>query len=527
MVMNKKLRSKFLIGLAILSFSHMLQAKTFRWAFQGDAGTIDPQALYEGMTLGFQGNIYEGLVGRRGDMSLEPLLSVRWENIQPNVWRFYLRKNVVFHNGNTFNADDVVFTAKRIRSEGSALTNLAELYEKIVKVDDYTIDWHTNSPNPILPNQIEEIYILDKQWAEENDTETVARNGKNNYAQHHTNGTGPFMVKERVPGERTILVKNTKWWNTHKSNVTEAIFTPIPDEDARVKALTSNQVDMAYPIHVKYWKRLEFNKEVDVLAGTEVRTIYLGFDHSRDELLYSNIKGKNPIKDLRVRQAFQKAIDLKAIKSRVMRNTSNPTGLMIAPQVNGFSEELNKISVYDPKGAKRLLSEAGYPNGFEITMDCPNDRYVNDEMICQSIVDMLARVGIKVTLLAQTKSKVFKKIFATSNYSTSFYLLGWTPTSLDAHDVLRDLIACRGEGAGRYNLGGYCNMKVDALIKKIQSETNQKIRQSMIEEAFRIHASDVGHIPLHQQPLSWGVRKNVKLIQRADNEFHLKHVVMP
>lgn len=524
--MNKKFRFKLLIGLAVLAVSQFSQAKTFRWAFQGDVGTIDPQALYEGMTLGFQGNIYEGLVGRKGDMSIEPLLSERWENIQPKVWRFYLRKHVVFHNGNSFDADDVLFTAKRIKAKGSALTNLADLYEKIVKVDSHTIDWYTKTPNPILPNQIESFYILDKEWAEANDTETVEKNGKNNYAQHHSNGTGPFMVKERVPGERTVLVKNYQWWNTHKSNITEAILTPIADEDARVRALTSNQVDMAYPIDVKYWKRLEFNDEVDVLAGAEARTIYLGFDHSREELLYSNVKGKNPIKDIRVRQAFQKAISLKSIKSRVMRNTSKPTGLMIAPQINGYNESLNNIAEYDPKGAKQLLAEAGYPDGFEITLDCPNDRYVNDEMICDSVVGMLARVGIKVTLLAQTKSKFFKKVFPKNDYSTSFFLLGWTPTSLDAHGVLRDLIACRNEGVGKYNLGGYCNEKVDALTNKIQSETNQIARQKMIDEAFRIHANDVGHIPLHQQPLSWGVRKNVKLSQRADNKFHLKHVVM-
>ena len=255
-------------------------------------------------------------------------------------------------------------------------------------------------------------------------------------------------------------------------------------------------------------------------------TIFLGFDQLRDELLYSNIKGKNPFKDLRVRQAFIKAINIDAIKKKVMRGASVPAGLMVAPQINGFNSALNDRPSYDPKGAKKLLADAGYPDGFEVTMDCPNNRYVNDERICQASASMLAKIGVKVTLLAQPKSKYFGKVLAQNNYDTSFFLLGWTPSTFDSHNPISSLMACRGgpDKLGAFNLGGYCNPRINELAASIQSETNQEKRQKMIDEAFKIHKDEVGHIPLHQQPLSWGISEKVDLIQRPDNVLDLRYV---
>lgn len=505
------------------------QSETLRWAFQGDVGTMDPHGLFETMTLGFQGNIYEGLVGRDSDMGMVPLLAEKWENIEPTVWRFHLRKGVKFHNGNDFNADDVVFSTERVKTDGSDMKVIANLIDKIEKVDDYTVDWHTKSPNPILPLQLEIFYIMDKEWSEEHKT-TAATNVKGddqgNYANLNTNGTGPYRMLERQPDVKTVLEANPDWWGERAGNVDKAVFTPIGQDATRVAALIAGNVDMAYPIPVQDWKRLDQADGVRPLTGAEARTIFLGFDQERDELLYSDIKGKNPFKDVRVRQAFQKAINLEAIQKKVMRNASTPAGLMVAPQVNGFNEAQNKVSDYDPKASKALLKEAGYESGFKVTMDCPNDRYVNDERICQAVVGMLAKVGVKVDLLAQTKSKYFGKVLAQNNYDTSFFLLGWTPSTLDAHNPLSSLMSCRQDGLGAFNLGGYCNERVVELTNLIQSETDPAKRQAYIDEAFSIHREEVGHIPLHQQPLSWGVRDNVEVAQRADNQFHLKYAVV-
>jgi len=270
--------------------------------------------------------------------------------------------------------------------------------------------------------------------------------------------------------------------------------------------------------------RIQANPNFKVMQGPELRTIFLGMDQSRNELLSSSVKGKNPFKDKRVRQAFYQAIDINAIQKAVMRGASAPTGLMIAPGITGFPADLNKRLPYDPDAAKKLLAEAGYPNGFEVGMNCPNDRYVNDEEICKAVSAMLARIGVKVNLVAETKGSYFPKILSRN---TSFYMLGWTPGSYDSHNPLFALLATPGAGGqGQFNLGTYSNARVDELTKAIATETDIKKRNAMIAEAMKIHQDDVGHIPLHQQALAWAMKKNVELVQLADNYMPLKWVTI-
>jgi peptide/nickel transport system substrate-binding protein len=521
-----------LVGTTVLAGASAANAETFRWAFQGDAQTLDPHGLFETLTLGFQGNIYEGLVKRNDKMEIVGALAESWENIKPTVWRFKLRPGVKFHNGNDFKADDVVFSVNRLNTEGSDMKVVAALIKEAKVVDDLTVDIITPTPNPILPNQFEIFYIMDKQWAEEHkatEATNVKGGDEGNHANLNANGTGPFIVKSRQTGVKTVLTRNPDYWDKNmRSNVTEAIFTPIAQDATRVAALISGNVDLAYPMPVQDWKRLESAEGVKPLTGPEARTIFLGFDQLRDELTASNVKGKNPFKDVRVRKAFFQAINVDAIQQKVMRGASIPAGLMVAPQINGYSEAMNGRLPYDVEAAKKLMADAGYADGFEVTMDCPNDRYVNDEQICQASAAMLARINVKVNLLAQTKSKYFGKVLAQNDYDTSFFLLGWTPSTFDSHNVISSLIACRGgeDKIGSFNLGGYCNPKINELTAKIQSETDQAKRQAMIDEVFKIHQDEVGHIPLHQQPLSWGVSDKVEVVQRPDNQFDLRYAVV-
>jgi peptide/nickel transport system substrate-binding protein len=251
------------------------------------------------------------------------------------------------------------------------------------------------------------------------------------------------------------------------------------------------------------------------MQGPELRVIFLGFDQRRDELQYSSVKGKNPFKDVRVRQAFYQAIDIETIKSRVMRGGSVPTALMVADGIRGYAGDINKRLPHDPDAARKLLAEAGYPQGFELTMNCPNDRYVNDGEVCQAVAANLARVGVKINLAAETKGTYFPKVL---RRDTSFYMLGWTPSTYDSHNVLTSILASPNDkGQGQFNLGAYSNPKVDDLTQRVQSETDQARRNAMIKEAFEIHAKDVGHIPLHQQTLAWGMKKNVDVVQLPDN----------
>ena len=523
--MKKCMTFVFTILLLII-FSSPGSAKTLRWAFQGDAQALDPHVLNETFTLGLLGNIYEGLVRRSPELKIIPALATDWKVEEPTRWRFKLRKGVTFHNGNSFTADDVVFSFLRSNKDGSDLKKCMATIKDVVKVDDHTVDFITTTPNPILTAEWATCFIMDKEWSEKHGSEnpTSVTEGKENYSTRNANGTGAFMVVSRETDVKTVMKPNPNWWDSPKHNLTEVIFTPIGSDATRVAALLSGEIDMMYPVPVQDIQRVNSNAGTSVMKGPELRTIFLSFDQNRDELLYSNIKGKNPFKDIRVREAFFRAINIDAIKRKVMRGLSTPSALMISPKLFTHSNSFSRLS-YDLSKAKELLAEAGYPNGFEVGMDCPNNRYVNDEAICQATVSMLAKIGIKVNLLAQPKALYFKKVLNPS-LDTSFYLLGWTPGSFDSWNVLWNLHGCydKDKGRGVFNLGQYCNPQVDSLTDKILVETDSGKRDNLIKKAYELTVGEIAYIPLHQQGLAWGKKDSIDLKQRADNEFMIYHV---
>jgi peptide/nickel transport system substrate-binding protein len=517
-------KTRLIAAAALLAAAALAQAQTVRVANQGDALSMDPHSLNESLQLSVTGNVYEPLVGRGKDLGLEPALATSWKQTSPTVWRFDLRKGVQFHDGTPFTADDVVFSFARAAGEGSDLKSNVNDIKAVRKIDDHTIEIETKAPFPILPQQLTTTYILSKKWCEQNKATRPVdrRKGIENAASFRANGTGPFRLRERQPNVRTTFVRNGNYWGKIDGNVQEVIFTPIGNDATRVAALLSGEVDVMEPVPVQDIDRINASQNARVLTGPELRTIFLGMDQKRDELLYSSVKGKNPFKDRRVRQAFYEAIDINGIQKTVMRGASKPTALMIGAGVNGFSEAQNKRLPYDPEAAKKLLTDAGYPNGFEVTMNCPNDRYVNDARICQTVAANLSRIGVKINLQAETKGTYFPKIL---RRDTSFYLLGWTPSTYDAHDALNSLMACPDDsGAGQFNLGAYCNPAQTKLIKAIQSETDKAKRDAMIKEAMQIHQDDIGHLPLHQQALAWGISKKVDITQRADNYMPFKWI---
>ena len=514
------------VAAAILSVlataSLMAGAQTIRIANQGDALSLDPHSLNESLQLSVTSNAYETLVGRNKDLSLAPLLATSWKQTSPTVWRFELRKGVQFHDGTPFTADDVVFSFARAKGDGSDMKATLSDIKEVRKVGDLAVEIETNGAFPILPDVISLTMMMSKKWCEENGAAKPVdkRKGVENTASFKANGTGPFRVRERQPDVRTVFTRNPTYWGKIEGNAQEIIFTPIANPSTRVAALVSGQVDVMEPVPVQDIARITASPNARVITGPELRTIFLGMDQKRDELLYSSVKGKNPFKDKRVRQAFYQAIDIVGIQKTVMRGASRPTALLVGPGVNGWTAEQDKRPPYDVDAAKKLLTEAGYPNGFEVTMNCPNDRYVNDGQICQSIASNLAKIGVKINLATETKGTYFPKIL---RRDTSFYMLGWTPTTYDAHNALSSLTACPDDkGTGQFNLGAYCNPKLDELTKKIQSESDKGKRNELIKEAFAIHADDVGHLPLHQQSLAWGVSKKVELTQLADNFMYFK-----
>jgi peptide/nickel transport system substrate-binding protein len=521
------------VGAVVLGASTVVaQEKVFRYATTGDILGLDPHANNEGPTNAMKGNIYGRLLHRLPDLSLEPDLATAWELGDDGVtWRFELREGVTFHNGNPFNADDVVYSFQRQTQGSSEMSFALASVKELRKIDDNTIEIETEGPDPTLLLNMPNFYIVDKEYMEANDAfEVVQGAGKTNFPNTHANGTGPFKAVEWVQDNRIVLEPYEGWWNqaNRTDNVDRAVFTPIANDATRVAALLSGEIDLMYPVPLQDIHRLESDPKVEVLQGPELRTIFLGMDQWRDELLDMPGSHKNPFKDQRVRAAFAHAIDLDAIHRVVMRGASTPTGLMIAPGVNGFQEDMNEPYAFDPDKSKRLLEEAGYANGFPVTFDCPNDRYVNDEAICTAIVPMLERIGIDITLNAQTKSLHFNKIGQATGNDTSFYMLGWTPSSFDSYDALQNLLTMDGEAQGTWNCGRYSNPKLEALTDQIAVEIDPDKRNQEIREAFQIHKNDVGHIPLHQQVLAWGVRSDTveSVAQRPFNDVDLRTVVL-
>ncbi|WP_048645941.1 ABC transporter substrate-binding protein [Nitratireductor soli] len=498
-------------------------AKTLRLAYQGDLKSLDPYSVSETFALSMAGASYEGLVRRGENFAMEPALAESWEIIDPKHWRFHLRKGVTFHNGAPFTADDVLFSAERVRADGSDLKYRIPKEAEFIKIDDHTVDVMLPEANPILHYQWAGWYIMSKSWAEEHDaaTPSPANADTPSYAALHENGTGPFMVESHQPGVKTVWKPFAAWWDKPKHNLDEVVLTTVSSDPTRVAALLSGQVDWIAPVPEQDIERINASGNAQVLQSPDLRTMYLGFDQVSDTLKYANVEGKNPFKDARVRRAVYQAIDIDGIIAKILRGAATPAALMIAPQLVNQTEEFKRFP-YDPEMSKKLLAKAGYPDGFQVQLDCSNDRYPNDERVCQAVVGMLGRVGIKTTLNAQPKAKYFAKILSSGGYDTSFFMLGWSPAVLDSVDLFTNVLGCRDDkgNGGTMNVGGYCNPKIEELREQIRVETDKEKRDALIRQAWQISmVEDVAYAPLYQGGLAWGVAKNVHVKQRADGDI--------
>jgi peptide/nickel transport system substrate-binding protein len=526
--MNTKIRVRATVVatvacVAMFSASAAL-AKTFRWASASDIPTWDIHSQNNALANGIHASVYESLFYYNRRFELEPMLATGYKQVNPTQLRITLRQGVKFHDGAVFNADDAVFSLNRAMDKTSNFGVYTQGIDRVAKVDDFTIDIFTKGPNPVLLRQLTELRMMDKGWAEKNNSVSPKdiKTKDENFAHRNANGTGPFMLKSWEQDVRLVLTRNPNWWGKADGNVTEIVYTPIRAEATRVAALLSGEVDMVLDPSPADLPRLRQSQALKVMDGAENRTIFLGMDQFRDELVGSNIKGKNPLKDVRVRKALYQAIDIQAIHRNTMRGLSQVTGTLISPQVNGWTKRADVRYPYDVEAARKLLADAGYPQGFEVDFACPNNRYINDEEICQAITAMWARIGVRAKLRTLPLVTYFPMI---QRYEASIYMLGWGVPTFDALYSLQSLVRSVGAGGdGNYNVGRYSNPQMDALVERIKKEGDPKVRNDLIERALLLSHEDVSHLPLHNQVIPWAMKRNIDLYHRADNRIDMRAV---
>ena len=495
------------------------QAQTLRWASQGDPQTMDPHSQNEGLTNSINQQVYERLVDRDKKLAIVPGLATEWQQTSPLVWRFKLRPGVKFHDGAPFTADDVLFSVKRAQEPSSQIAVYANALGEPVKIDDLTVEFRLKAVNPVFLQHLDALFIMNKAWCEQHKVTKPQdfKNKEETYAATHANGTGPYLLVSRAPGIKTVHKRNPAWWGKFEGNVQEVVYTPIANDATRLAALISGELDFVHDPAPRDVPRLRSVAGIKIIDGPENRIVFIGMDQARDKLLYGNVPGdKNPFKDQRVRKALYQAIDIETMRVKLMNGLSAPSGTMTPSPLASFNDPaLESRFPYDLAAARKGMAEAGYADGFEVTLDCPNNRYINDEEICIALASMWAQLKVKVRVNAMPRSLYFAKL---DKLDTSLYMLGWGGAVTDAETTLTPVMRNRSDkGAGYYNYGNSRNDKFDALAAQSTVEPDPKKREQLIKAALAEWKEQVHTIPLHRQMIPWAARSNVGLVHRADN----------
>ncbi|MEM6465742.1 MAG: ABC transporter substrate-binding protein [Pseudomonadota bacterium] len=521
------MKPTLLLAAALLATTSLTAtAETLRWARAGDSLTLDPHAQNEGPTSALAHQIMEPLVMRDMTGAMVPALATEWgpSESNPNVWVFTLREGVTFHDGATMDSEDVVFSLNRAMTPDSDFKELLASVKEVRAAGPYTVEIETDGPNPIMPSNLTNMFIMDKGWAEANNAVKVQdyEGGEDTFAAKNANGTGPYMLVSREPDTKTVLKAYDGYWGKGEFplEVSEIIYTPIQNAATRVAALLSGEVDFIQDVPVQDLERVAGTDGLEVKTAPQNRVIFFGLNQGDADLASDNIEGANPLADVRVREAMKIAINRDAIKQVVMRGQSQPAGVAMPPFVNGWTADLDDVPETDIEQAKALMAEAGYGDGFSIQLDCPNDRYINDEAICQATVGMMAQIGIDVRLDAKPKAQHFPLI---SNLETDFYMLGWGVPTYDSEYIFNFLVHSRGEKYGSWNGTRYSNPEIDEKVVSLASITDLDARNATIGEIWAQVQEDVLYLPVHHQVLNWGMSEKVDTIVAPDDTAKFKY----
>ena len=488
---------------ALMSFAAPAQAENVvRWATPLPADSFDPYGHDELLTIWVERQVYEALIDYDRDGRLEPKLAVSWKRLDAQTWELELRQGITFHDGTPFTSADVVFSIERAKAETSSWRTSVSGIAGVEAVDADTLRFTAVTAGPTPWEDLTYLAIMSKAWAERHDAALPSQLGDDrwDYVETHANGTGPFMLEEFEPGERTVLVRNANWWGLaqHPHNIDRIVQTRVADPARGARLLLAREIDLLQSPPPDQLKWIAATPGLKVQKAESNQTLYLGFDQASPELRSSNVKGRNPFADRRVRQAFYQAIDIRRIVE-ALHGLAVPAGMLIWPKGIGWSEELDRRPPYDPEKAKALLAEAGYPEGFDVRFDCPAYR----EPVCSTIGTSLQEIGIQADVALLPAPEVGEKI---QTRATDFFYWGYSAT-FDSIPPFIDRYRSDAEFAGT----GYADPEIDALIDQIAGQMVTYVRDGLIEQVWRKVLGEIVYIPLYRPINAWALRADLDL----------------
>ncbi|MFN0186585.1 MAG: ABC transporter substrate-binding protein [Aquabacterium sp.] len=495
---------------------------TLRIATAFDPQTMDPHGLallYHSRVV-FQ--IYDCLVNRSEDFKLEPGLATEWRMVNPTTWRFKLRAGVSFHDGTPFTADDAVFSIERAWARPSQRSFHFTGLTAVRKVDAEHIEFSLSAPDAVWPEKLVFVAMMSKAWSEKHGAAKAQDfNAKQEmHTVRNANGTGPFRLARYEPDVRVTLARHAGWWgkgDQRNGNVTEVSFVSVKSDATRLAALSSGEVDLVLDPPFQDIERLKTDPRISVTSVPDIGTQYFTFDQVRNELLHGDVKDRNPFKDKRVRQAVGHALNIDLIIQKVLRGQAVPAGSLVSPLVEGYAPDMDKRLAYDPARARALLAEAGYANGFGVTLDCVNVAW--REAVCQAAAAMLTQVGIRTQVRSSPTNQFFPKL---SQANASFVEYGWT-ASPDGWSTLNGLFRTwEASGGGTFNAGRYSNPQVDVLIDAVRTEPDLVKRRARVGVVLRMVSDDLAYLPLYRRKLNWAMARKVTVVQWPNDMTELR-----
>ena len=508
-------KAGLIVAAALISSALPAAAQELKIGLKTEPSSLDPQYHNLGPNNQIASHMFDPLVAKDPKQLPVPGLATSWKPISDTVWEFKLRDGVKFHDGSPFTAEDVVFTferAAKVPNSPSPFTLITRQMTKLEIVDPLTLRIHTAAAAPLLPLDLSGLPILSRTaaagGAPEGKTTAEFNRGEGLV------GTGPFKFVEWQRGAQLVMARNDAYWGP-KAAWTKVTFRPLTNAAARVAALLAGDVDLIEDPPTSDLARLRKEPKLALSEAVSSRVIYIAMDQFAEPTPgIPNTEGKNPLKDKRVRQALSQAIDRKGIVDKIMEGVALPAGDFLPSPAFGTAKD-TQPDKFDAAAAKKLLADAGYPNGFSITLGTPNGRYINDLKMAQAVAAMWSRIGVKTEVEAAAPPVFFKN---RDEYKYSAYLAGWGANSGEMSNPLRSLVATpnREKGMGGTNRGRYSNPAMDAKLEEAMRTVDDKKREALLQEASKLVISDHGLLPLHFELSVWGMRKDLTYAGRAD-----------